>query len=168
MHFTSNFCRSSSLPSSPSGWTGTLKYSPSSWDSSLNLNPRVKTDKIQDYYQGGYYHTPAPSASANYTYVVFQIIHHLLSSSWHLTIRLPLVSVAPRSQRRGIPWSRSCWSNPSPRPPLTDGGPCHFLLGCCESKEKGVHTQVEAKVCCERIVQPKMKIQESQGSFLGP
>jgi len=34
---TSNFCRSSSLPSSPSGCTGTLKYSPSSWDRSLNL-----------------------------------------------------------------------------------------------------------------------------------
>lgn len=34
---TSNFCRSSSLPSPPSGGTGTLKYSPSSWLSSLNL-----------------------------------------------------------------------------------------------------------------------------------
>lgn len=34
---TSNFCRNSSLPSSPSGGTGTLKYSPSSWLSSLNL-----------------------------------------------------------------------------------------------------------------------------------
>lgn len=35
--FTSNFCLSSSFPSSPSGGTGTLKYSPSSWLSSLNL-----------------------------------------------------------------------------------------------------------------------------------
>lgn len=34
---TSNFCLSSSFPSSPSGGTGTLKYSPSSWLSSLNL-----------------------------------------------------------------------------------------------------------------------------------
>lgn len=46
---TSNFCRSSSLPSSPSGWTGTLKYSPSSWDSSLNLNHRIKTGLLPDY-----------------------------------------------------------------------------------------------------------------------
>lgn len=36
-HLTSNFCRSSSLPSLPSGGTGTLKYSPSSWLSNLNL-----------------------------------------------------------------------------------------------------------------------------------
>lgn len=36
-NLTSNFCRSSSLPSLPSGGTGTLKYSPSSWLSNLNL-----------------------------------------------------------------------------------------------------------------------------------
>ena len=42
---TSNFCRSSSFPSSPSGWTGTLKYSPSSWDNSLYLQCRRKIDQ---------------------------------------------------------------------------------------------------------------------------
>lgn len=47
VRLTSNFCRSSSLPSSPSGWTGTLKYSPSSWDRSLNLKPRIKTEQCQ-------------------------------------------------------------------------------------------------------------------------
>lgn len=65
---TSNFCRSSSLPSSPSGWTGTLKYSPSSWDSNLNLNTpklnRALSDRIQDYQQKAlnYFLSTVPSA----------------------------------------------------------------------------------------------------------
>lgn len=53
---TSNFCRSSSLPSSPSGCTGTLKYSPSSWDSSLNLNPRINTNSVRLSDCGNKYH----------------------------------------------------------------------------------------------------------------
>lgn len=104
------------------------------------------SEKIQDYYQTvttSPLNIPAPPSLC----LCHFCLHPLYSPSWHLTIHQPLASVAPRSQRRGIPWSHSYWSNPSPRPPLTDGGPCHFLLGCCKQKRE------------DNMVQPRMKIQ---------
>lgn len=93
---------------------------------------RAISEKIQDDYQSV---TTSPlNIPALVLCLCYFCLHHLYSPSWHLTIHQPLASVAPRSQRRGIPWSHSCWSNPSPRPPLTDGGPCHFLLDCCKQK----------------------------------
>lgn len=66
IYLTSNLCRSSSLPSSPSGWTGTLKYSPSSWDSSLYLKTKTKhVRQNQDYH---HVYNPVPSACSCRTF----------------------------------------------------------------------------------------------------
>lgn len=67
--------------------------------------------------------------------------HLVSSSSPHLTIRPRLVSAAPRSRRRGNPWSRSCWSGPSPTPPPTVGGLCRFLSGCCWGNDRWAKNQ---------------------------
>lgn len=104
------------------------------------------SEKIQDYYQTvttSPLNIPAPPSLC----LCHFCLHPLYSPSLHLTIHQPLASVAPRCQRRGIPWSHSYWSNPSPRPPLTDGGPCHSLLGCCKQKRE------------DNMFQPRMKIQ---------
>lgn len=86
MCLTSNLCRSSSLPSSPSGWTGTLKYSPSSWDNNLYLNPKIKQDVKQNPGLSSDFDNKAPVPSACHCVIFPNLLHLLMLTSYHPSI----------------------------------------------------------------------------------
>lgn len=85
-----------------------------------------------DKYRGKIYKNYLHCQIQNSTVYTVQI-NKVLYTSVHITSHRLETSSALTRRKRGLPWSHSWWSGPSPTPPPTACGPYLSVSACCRA-----------------------------------